>query len=478
MKSEYITVYIAVLLFIAINSFLMIFKIFYLSVLPILLILFFLAITSLDKFFLITVFSVPLSIPLSFWIGKKGLDLSLPAEPFLFIIFILMFLKFLAGKKVENKILKHPVSLSIFFYLVWMFITSLSSTNPAVSFKFFTAKLWFICAFYFLAVQIFLIRKNFKKYIWFYIVPFSLIIVYVLIRHLTYGLTNQQASHFVVQPFYNDHTAYAAALSMLIPVLAGFYQLRFRRLSLIQHILFLLLIGLFIIAVIFSYSRAAWVSLIVASVFWLCMKLRIKLPVILGGFAILITTGFLFKDEVLLVMSDNTQSSSGKLTEHLQSAANIRNDNSNLERINRWNCAWRMFKEKPILGWGPGTYMFEYAPFQLSHQKTDISTNTGLRGNAHSEYLGILSESGLFGLIGFLLILGFTLYSGYRLYYFSEKKWIRIVSLSVSTGLVTYYIHGFLNNFLDTDKLSVLFWGFTAIIVALDIYKNDSVQAP
>jgi hypothetical protein len=40
----------------------------------------------------------------------------------------------------------------------------------------------------------------------------------------------------------------------------------------------------------------------------------------------------------------------------------------------------------------------------------------------------------------------------------------------VILGLITYYIHGILNNFLDTDKASAPFWGYTAIIVALDIY--------
>jgi hypothetical protein len=30
-----------------------------------------------------------------------------------------------------------------------------------------------------------------------------------------------------------------------------------------------------------------------------------------------------------------------------------------------------------------------------------------------------------------------------------------------------------MNNFLDTEKLSVPFWGFIAIIVALDVYHAD-----
>ena len=37
-------------------------------------------------------------------------------------------------------------------------------------------------------------------------------------------------------------------------------------------------------------------------------------------------------------------------------------------------------------------------------------------------------------------------------------------------GLITYYFHGTMNNFLDTDKASVPFWGFVAILVALDLY--------
>ena len=34
---------------------------------------------------------------------------------------------------------------------------------------------------------------------------------------------------------------------------------------------------------------------------------------------------------------------------------NVSTDASNLERINRWNCAIRMYAERPFLGHGPGT---------------------------------------------------------------------------------------------------------------------------
>jgi hypothetical protein len=56
------------------------------------------------------------------------------------------------------------------------------------------------------------------------------------------------------------------------------------------------------------------------------------------------------------------------------------------------------------------------------------------------------------------------------------KRSIRIFSLAVLVGLVSYYLHGLLNNFLDTDKVSALFWGYTAMLVAMDVYHRDSPE--
>jgi hypothetical protein len=36
-------------------------------------------------------------------------------------------------------------------------------------------------------------------------------------------------------------------------------------------------------------------------------------------------------------------------------------------------------------------------------------------------------------------------------------------------SLTTYFVHGVLNNFLDTDKAAVPVWGMCAIFIALEI---------
>jgi O-antigen ligase len=132
-----------------------------------------------------------------------------------------------------------------------------------------------------------------------------------------------------------------------------------------------------------------------------------------------------------------------------------------------------MFMERPIFGWGPGTYSFEYAPFQHAHEKTIISTNMGDKGNAHSEYIGPLSESGVLGALTFIAIIIFTLQTGFRLYYEIKDREMRSVVLVTLLGFVTYIVHGALNDFLDTDKASVPFWGFIAMLVAIDVYHKD-----
>jgi O-antigen ligase len=132
-----------------------------------------------------------------------------------------------------------------------------------------------------------------------------------------------------------------------------------------------------------------------------------------------------------------------------------------------------MFEERPFVGWGPGTYMFQYAPFQLSSEKTIISTNAGDAGNAHSEYIGPLSESGVFGMISFLIIVISVIYTAVKLYPTMKNAEHRMYMVCLFLGLITYLIHGILNNFLDTDKASAPFWGFIAAIVALKVYHSE-----
>ena len=136
-----------------------------------------------------------------------------------------------------------------------------------------------------------------------------------------------------------------------------------------------------------------------------------------------------------------------------------------------------MWKENPMLGCGPGTYQFRYASYQRSYQLSTISTNAGNLGNAHSEYIGPMTEQGIPGVLLVVCIFMATFATGVRVYRTAKDRQVADMALAFTLSLLTYYIHGVFNNFLDTDKLSVPFWAFTAVVVALDVYSEKKDES-
>jgi O-antigen ligase len=341
---------------------------------------------------------------------------------------------------------------------------------PLVSIKYFLVSLWFIIPFFFLLSQIFKKPENINRFFWLYIIPFCIVITFTLVKHAARGFS-QSSANYVMSPFYNDHTSYGAMLAMFIPVLIGF--LFNKELKAKFRVIAGIVLGYFLVAIVLSYTRAAWVSLLGALGVYLILRFKINWKLVLTVIVIVLGLFFTFQDQIFMTLEGNKQDSSTDFSEHIKSISNVATDASNLERINRWNCAVRMFKEKPIFGWGPGTYQFKYAPFQFSYEKTIISTNAGDMGNAHSEYLGALSETGLPGMLTFIFVALVIFITAVKNYIKAQSYSLKIITASTIAGLTTYLLHGFLNNFLDTDKAAVPFWGFAAIIVAVDVYHNQ-----
>ena len=467
-KQKIIVFYIIVFLYAIING-LIIFKTesYYFSLLTIALIIFSSLFFALDKVLILSVFFVPLSIPLKTYFPNLDFNIDLPTEPIFVSILLIFLLKQLLEKNYDKKIATHPISILLYFYLAWKFITVLTSTMFFVSLKHWIASLWFIVPFFFILVIIFKDQSRINKFLWMYIISLTIVITITLIKHSAYGF-DQKSANWIMNPLYNDHTSYGAALAMYIPILTGFvFNKEFKR-SL--RIISFILLTYFTLALILSYTRAAWVSLIGAIGVFIILKFKINYKIVIAGILFVGISFFAFQDQIFFMLEGNKQDSSTDFKEHIQSITNVATDASNLERINRWNCAIRMFKEKPIFGWGPGTYQFQYAPFQFSYEKTIISTNAGDMGNAHSEYLGALSEQGLPGMILFIIISLTTFVYAVKNFKRANSYSLKIITASTITGLFTYMIHGFMNNFLDIDKIAVPYWGFTAIIVAVDVY--------
>ena len=68
-----------------------------------------------------------------------------------------------------------------------------------------------------------------------------------------------------------------------------------------------------------------------------------------------------------------------------------------------------------------------------------------------------------------ILLVIYIIYTGITLYIRMPHQEMRLIMLTLLLGLITYFAHGILNNYLDTDKATIPVWGFTAIIVMLDL---------
>ncbi len=468
-KIKIALVYLISLLFIMANMYFIAKEQYYAFALPFGLLFLLLYFFALDKLIWFIVFFTPLAITIKD--ANFGLGVSLPTEPLMAGILVLFFIKLFFDWRFDKKFVNHPISIALFIQLLWMLMTTISSELPIVSIKYLASRLWFIVPFFFYFSKLIKTTKDITKFIWLYLIPLIIVIIYTTIHHATLGFDNK-AGHWVMTPFYNDHTAYGMILAFYLPLSLGLvYNYKDNRLLKILSILSFAIVAF---ALFLSYSRAAWLSVIGAIGVWFVLYFKIKfryiLFIVVGFFGFF----FAFQDQILDRLSKNDQDSSGDFMEHVSSASNIATDASNLERINRWACAIRLFEARPMLGWGPGTYQFVYAPMQKAKEKTIISTDFGDGGNAHSEYLGPMAEQGILGILIVFALVIFIIKTAVKIYQTAENKQIKIYALMILLAFVSYFIHGLLNNFLDSDKASVPFWGFAAILILMDKKMIDS----
>ncbi|MFM7006863.1 MAG: O-antigen ligase family protein [Flavobacteriales bacterium] len=445
------------------------------SLLPVGLLAIYFAIYQTEKLFLSIAFLTPLSINIEEYTNSFGL--FIPTEPLLFGLMLLLSAIQLKKAFLPIEIWRSPLIWSVIIYLLWLVLSAITSSHPLVSFKFILARLWFIVPILFFGTYFFQKRNNRIAFLWLFIVATVLVIIYTLIHHSFYGF-GEKEGHWVMSPFFKDHTIYGAIVALILPLAVGLYLYK-KHNPLVQATLIGLIL-LILVGIILSYTRAAWLSVLgsIGIAVVLYYKISWKPIAALAGVGLVVV--LIRWDQIQMELERNKyEHTTESFDERLQSAANISTDASNLERINRWSCALAMFKERPIMGYGPGTYAFEYAPFQRPENLTIISTNFGDMGNAHSEYLGALAETGLIGMLSFIGIVAALFYTGINLYHRlpKENKEDRIIVLSTIMALSTYFIHAFLNNYLDTDKAAVPIWAICAMWLVYEKELSTSGQS-
>jgi len=343
-------------------------------------------------------------------------------------------------------------------HVSWIFITAISAEDPLISLKYFIAKLWYIFPFFFLS-QIFLEQKrDYVQWLNIFFAGFLISIFYVFSRHILLGLSFETIGS-AVSPFYRNHVNYAALLIISLPLC--WYMIKHSgRGGAYKFILILL-----ILAIYFSYSRVALVSVVILFLANILLQKRLLFSAtfVLG---LLISTGifYLIQNNNYLHYAPNYESTvAHEKFGNLLEATYQMEDISTMERVHRWVAGFNMIKERPWLGYGPNNFYFSYKAHTINSFQTYVSDNPD-RSGIHNYFLMVAVEQGLVGFMIFVCVLLTLIYKAEQSFHSAKPKNQRdLIQMSVLV-LVAIISLNLINDLLEAVKVGPFFFLAAGII--------------
>ena len=435
---------------------------------PFLFLLLYASITDFRLVFYLLLLCLPLSTEYNF---PNGLGTDLPTEPLmvgLTGVFLLYALR--SPDRISGSMFTHPISLSIGLHIAWLTFATFFSENLVVSIKFLLAKIWYIVPFFMLFLHLFRDEAFLKRVFWILFFPMLMTVIYVLYRHSLWDFAFDKVNS-VTDPFYRNHVNYACIQAIFLPYIFYFW-LKSRRWS-IQFFVLSLGILVFLLGIWFSYTRAAYVVLVIPVITYFILRFKlIKASVGVGMITLALgSVYFLSNNTYLEYAPEYEKTITHKDFGNLLSATAKGEDISTMERFYRWVAGVYMVKAKPVTGFGPGNFYNYYRSYTVTSFQTYVSDNPEKSG-IHNYFLMTAVDQGIPGLIVFLLLCSVALFSGQDAYTLSRgtpyQDWIL---LSVSTILVILALL-FINDLLEVDKVGPFFFMALALIVKVENLLN------
>ncbi len=425
------------------------------------------AVVDLRRIFYLLMAAIPISTEVEL---PGGFGTDLVSEPLMWLLTLCAIVWFLRHwRSVNLSILKHPISLVLFAHLSWIFVATITSQGFVVSFKYLLAKGWYVIVFYFWASRMLQDERDYKELIWWFFVPMFVAVFWVFTRHASIGFSFELVE-YVMGPFFRNHVMYACSLAIFLPFV-WFATFWYKKRS-PQWWFLIAGIVLFVVAINFAYTRAAYVALIAAiGMYWVVrFKLTrialLSVALLFGLFVWFLKT----QDNWLLFAPDYERAVSHKRFESLLQATTRLEDISIMERVYRWVAATYMIKDRPVTGFGPGNFYFFYKNYTVSSFKTYVSSNPE-RSGIHNGFLMVAVEQGLPGLFFFLLLVVTAILQGERIFHQCRVRSERRMLAAALLCFMLINMLMLMNDFVETDKIGSLFFLSLAIMVNTDL-KN------
>jgi O-antigen ligase len=260
---------------------------------------------------------------------------------------------------------------------------------------------------------------------------------------------------------YVNHNHYAGFMELLVPIplILSLSHLAHEKTRIAAGIAAAIMAG----TIFLSGSRggmiAIFVELIVVAVLLLRQKKRTRIAIGVGAFAVVLVS--------LLIWLGGKE-----LTTRVTSISKeTRTEISGGMRLSIDRDTLQMFRRKPILGWGLGTFPVVYPQFRSFY--TNFFVN-----EAHNDYLQLLAETGVVGfgiMIWFIVVL-------YRRARRKIGNWSTnmsaAVTLACTLGFTGILVHSLVDFNLQIPANAALFYVFCSIAAAPPLLQRSRKRKP
>ncbi|MFI5134250.1 MAG: O-antigen ligase family protein [Chitinophagales bacterium] len=427
------------------------------------------SLNDLRFIYLLLLFSIPLSIEVSL---PDGFSTDFPTELLIGGLMILFFPYILSKRKsFDARFFRSSIIFLVLIHYGWVLTSTIFSSDPFISIKFSLAKTWYIVTFVFMTALIIKSIEDFKHAFWCLLLPLLFTIVYTLIRHSKDGFTFETVNTPML-PFFRNHVSYACTIAQMIPFtvlgISWYKKKTFKRRWLIFSLILML------VAVYFSYTRSAWLALLIGAMMIPVIHFRmlkwvvpLSLAAIIGFFVYMGYNGH-YLDHA---PDYETTIYHPELGEHLASTFEGK-DISSAERIYRWVAGVRMWTHEPWVGYGPGNFYNFYKSFTVNSFQTYVSENVE-RSSVHNYFLLMLTEQGIIGLIIFMALTIAILIGGERIYHQTVHKDEKRYVLALLLCVIIIYVNTFLSDLIETDKIGSFYFICIALMVNQDVRNKN-----
>jgi len=422
-----------------------------------------------------------LTLPLSREIPLVGgFMMDVPSEPFMLALTACVLLALLFGRgglgQVAAREWQHPLLVLPLLLLAWAALDIGFSVDKFKSLKYVLAKVWYLTPFG--LGTLLLVRRpaDFWRVAAYYVGgALAVLLLWVLPRHAVHGFSFDSVNR-AARPLFINHVIYATMLALLLPLAVGLAAQAPRRR---WRYVWWGAAGILFFGLVTSYTRASWLALPVAGLYYLVMRWRLTRLVLVGLALVVVSaaTYFVSADNFMRFRPnyEKTVWHGGDLEAHLASTYKLQ-DVSGMERVYRWIAAARMIADKPVTGSGPSTFYPEYKRYTVSGFRTYVSENRE-HSTTHNYFLLTLAEQGVPGFLLFCVLVGTALLTAERLYHRSlPYPSIHRVVLASTLSLVIIIFHLFLNELVEVDKIGSMFLVLLAVLVRATTWLEEGEQ--